>query len=70
MADPGAADPHWRLSPRLLQLLRCCGWRAGSRLGGHLSHLSSVQNLSWLMIIGDYTIQYIGDYDDPIEGSL
>ena len=30
------------------------------------SHMSSVQNLCWLMIIVDYTPQHIGDYN-PIE---
>ena len=29
-----------------------------------------VQNLCWLMMIADYTTQYIGDYNSPIEGSL
>ena len=28
--------------------------------------VSSVQNPCWLMIIGDYTTQYIGDYNNPI----
>ena len=34
-SDPGATDPHWRLGPRLLQLLRCHGWQRGSCLGCH-----------------------------------
>ena len=29
----GTTDPHGRLGPGLLQLLRCHGWRQGSRLG-------------------------------------
>ena len=35
--------------------------------------LSSVQNSSWLMTMGDYTTQYIGDYNNKpivIEVSL
>ena len=35
-----------------------------------LNALSSVQNLHWLMIIGDYTNQYIGDYHNPLVESL
>ena len=31
---------------------------------------SSLQNLCWLMIIGDYTTQYIGDYNNPIYWGL
>ena len=27
--------------------------------------MSSVQNLCWLMIMGDYTTQYIGDFNNP-----
>ena len=34
------------------------------------THVSSIQNPCWLMIIGDYTAQYIGDYNNPIEESL
>ena len=34
------------------------------------SHMSSVQIPCWLMIIGDYTTQYIGDYNNPIGESL
>ena len=30
------------------------------------SQLSSVQNPCWLMVLGDCTTQYIGDYDNPI----
>ena len=33
-------------------------------------HVSCVQNLCWLMIVADYTIQYNGDSNNPIEGSL
>ena len=29
-----------------------------------------VQNPGWLMIIGDYTTQYIGDYNNPRGESL
>jgi len=32
--------------------------------------MSSVQNPGWFMIIGDYTTQYIGDCNNPIEESL
>ena len=32
--------------------------------------MSSVRNPCWLMIIGDYTIQYIGDDNNPIGESL
>ena len=32
--------------------------------------MSSVQNPCWLMIIGDYTTQYIGDCSNPIGESL
>ena len=34
--------------------------------GKPMGHLSSVQNLCWLMIRVDSTIQYIGDYNHPI----
>ena len=30
-------------------------------------HVSSVQNPCWLMLIRDYTTQYIGDYNNPIQ---
>lgn len=32
--------------------------------------LSSVQNPCWLMIMGDYITQYVGDFKNPIEESL
>ena len=32
--------------------------------------MSSVQNPCWLIMIGDYTAQYILDYSNPIEESL
>ena len=34
------------------------------------SELCGVQNLCWLMIVVDYTTQYLGDYNNPIEGSI
>ena len=33
-------------------------------------HLSNVQNLHWLSIIGDYTHKYIGDFHNPLAESL
>ena len=33
-------------------------------------HMSSVQNLCWLMIRVDYTTQYVGDDNKLIQGSL
>ena len=33
-------------------------------------YMSSVQNLCWLMILVDCTTQYVGDYNNLIEGSL
>ena len=39
-------------------------------IGKEWKHLSSVQNLCWLMIIGDSITQSIRDYSYPIEESL
>ena len=39
-------------------------------VAGSMGTMSSVQRLCWLMIIGDYTTQYIGDHDNPTEDSL
>ena len=47
---------NWLRSHRHGHLNSCC----------FSSHLSSVQNPYWLMIIGDYTTQHIGDYNHPI----
>ena len=33
-------------------------------------HMSSVQNLCWLMIMAYFTTSYFGDYNEPIEVSL
>ena len=38
--------------------------------GGEMAEMSSVQNPCWLMIMGDYTTQYIRDYTNPIGKSL
>jgi hypothetical protein len=38
------------------------GWVTGLE-PAIFSQLSIFQNLSWLMIIGDYTTQYIGEED-------
>ena len=35
-----------------------------------LEHVSSVQNPCWLMIIGDLTTQYSGDFNHPIGEAL
>ena len=33
------------------------------------SYMSSVQNPCWLTILGDYTIQFIRDYNNPSTGN-
>ena len=49
-----------------VQLARAPSWIGHKGLG--LDDLSSVQNPCWLMILGDFTTQHIGD-DDPRTGN-